>query len=203
MARNAGADGSKRKRASAQDKSVKRHKASSEEEEGEDVSSQILLMEQGILESKKNYNDISKLLKTASEFEEGDDEAMLAAVALCRIFVRLLAQGSLTMKKSLSEKDAVVIRWLKDQLSQYKDLLVQLLATDELAGTALTISMRLLKGEGEFMSDKEEYKFPTAFLDMIVEAVLVSENDDVRGMFIQEFAEQFDDVRFYAFKSVK
>ena len=154
-------EGSKRKRASVGEKSAKRRR-SSEGECHDDPNARILLMEQGILESRKNYNDIVVLLTTS---KKGDEESLLATVALCRIFVRLLAQGSLVFKKSLSEKDGVVVGWLRDQLSLYKKVLLSLLADEDLAVTALTLCMRILKAEGEYLSDREEYSFPTTFME--------------------------------------
>ncbi|GAB0138022.1 hypothetical protein EsDP_00006269 [Epichloe bromicola] len=194
-------EGSKRKRASAGEQPAKRRRSSSVE--SDDPNEKILLMEQGILKSKKNYNDISVLLKTAGQYGNGEPEPMLAAVALCRVFMRLLAQGSLVAKNSLSEKDLVVVGWLKDQLSQYKVVLLSLLGDEELAVTALTLSMRLLQAEGQFLYDKEEYSFPTAFFESIVRVILLSDIEDVRRAFIEEFAEQYDDIRFFTFKSVK
>ncbi|KAG6307078.1 hypothetical protein E4U45_005694 [Claviceps purpurea] len=196
-----GVEGSKRKRASGDEKPAKRRRSASAE--SDDYNAKILLMEQGILESKKNYNDIAVLIDTAGQYESGEPESMVAAVALCRIFMRLLAQGSLIAKKSLSEKELVVVGWLKDQLSQYKDVLLSLLGEEELASTALTLNMRLLKAEGQFLYDKEEYSFPTAFMESIVRAILVSDNEQVRRAFIEEYAEQYDDIRFFTFKSVK
>ncbi|KAG5939094.1 hypothetical protein E4U53_007890 [Claviceps sorghi] len=196
-----GIEGSKRKLASGDDKPAKRRRSSSLE--SDDPNAKILLLEQGILESKKNYNDIPVLLTTAGQYANGEPQSMLATVALCRVFMRLLAQGSLVAKKSLSEKDLFVVGWLKDQLSQYKAVLLNLLGEEDLAATALTLSMRLLKAEGQFLYDKEEYSFPTAFMESIVRAILVSDNEDVRRAFIEEFAEQYDDIRFFTFKSVK
>ncbi|KAH6606467.1 ccaat-binding factor [Trichoderma cornu-damae] len=198
-------DGAKRKRASTGDKITKvakRRRSSSGE--AEDPSAKILLMEQGILESKKNYNNIASLLSIARRYEDGEDEPTLAAVALCRIFLRLLAQGSLVAKKSLSEKDAVVVSWLKDQFSQYKSLLQDMLRDEEdLAVTALTLCMRALKAEGEHLYDKEEYTFPQAFLESIVAVLITSDSDEVRKAFLESYVEEYDDIRYYTFKSVK
>lgn len=191
----------KRKRASAVDGSSKKRRASPEPEE--DPNAKILLMEQGILESKKNYNDITVLLKAAQGYENGEPESMLSTVALCRIFVRLLAQGSLIAKKSLSEKELTVVAWLKEQYSQFKALLLELLDQEEIATTALTLCMRMLKAEGGHLYTKEEFTFPKAFLEPIVSRLLLSDNDDLRQAFIEEFAEQYDDVRFYTFKAIK
>lgn len=197
-------DSAKRKRASTGDKVTKVAKRRrSSNEEAEDPSAKILLMEQGILESKKNYNDIAKLLSIASRYEDGEEESTLAAVALCRIFLRLLAQGSLVAKKNLSEKESVVFGWLKDQYSQYKALLQDMLKDEDLAVTALTLSMRTLKAEGEHLHNKEEYTFPQAFLEGIVTVLITSDSDEARKAFLESYVEEYDDIRYYTFKSVK
>ncbi|PHH71994.1 hypothetical protein CDD80_4850 [Ophiocordyceps camponoti-rufipedis] len=190
-------DGSKRKRASTEQKPVKRRRSSTGDDEADD-GARILAMEQGILESRKNYNDISLLLRTA---EGHTEESMLATVALCRVFLRLLAQGSLTFKKPPSEKGSVVVSWLRDRLLQYKELLLLRLADEDLAVTALTLCMRIFKAEGQFLSGKEAV-FPAAFLEDVLERVLVVEGGDVRRAFVEDFVEQFDDVRFYTFKTL-
>jgi U3 small nucleolar RNA-associated protein 19 len=197
-------DGAKRKRASTGDKVTKVTKRRrSSDEEAEDPSAKILLMEQGILESKKNYNDIANLLSIASGYEDGEEESTLAAVALCRIFLRLLAQGSLVAKKNQSEKEAVVLNWLKDQYSQYKSLLQDMLKDEDLAVTALTLCMRTLKAEGEHLHNKEEYTFPQAFLESIVAILITSDGDELRKAFLESYVEEYDDIRYYTFKSVK
>lgn len=195
-------EGAKRKRAPAAAMPVKRRRSSgaADGEGGPDPGAEILLMEQGILASRKNYNDIGALLDTA---DGSGDDAMLATVALCRVFLRLLAQGSLVVKKSLSKKDGVVVDWLRARLSQYKQLLLRILADEDRAVTALTLSMRILKAEGEHLSDKDDYSFPTHFLQAIVRVILTTEGEDVRRSFAQEFAEQHDDIRYYTFKSIR
>jgi U3 small nucleolar RNA-associated protein 19 len=155
------------------------------------------------LESKKNYNDISVLLQAMEGFEDGDEASLLAAVALCRVFVRLLAQGALIAKKSLSEKDTVVVGWLKEQLSLYKAVLLRFLETDELSNTGLTLCMRILKAEGEHMYDKEDYTFPTTFHQNIISSLLDADEDDVRQAYMEEYAEKFDDIRYFTFKSIR
>ncbi|KAJ6786036.1 hypothetical protein PWT90_06570 [Aphanocladium album] len=191
----------KRKRSAPAEKISKRQRAESSEDE-EDPNAEILLMEQGILESKKNYNNIAVLLAKAADFESGNPESMLSTVALCRIFMRLLAQGSLVSKKSTSEKDQVVVGWLRDQFGQFKDVLLDLLSEDDVAATALTLCMRTLKAEGECLKDKADYAFPRDFLGKIVKNIIASENDEIRKSYIEEFAEQYDDVRYYTFASV-
>lgn len=194
---------SKRKWPSNTDKSTKRRRSSASSDESEDPNAKILSMEQGILESKKNYNDITVLLSTMDEFRSGNPEGMLAAVALCRIFVRLLAQGALISKKTLSEKDLVVVGWLKEQFGEYKAKLLSILKDEDLALTGLTLCMRTLKAEGEFLYDKEEYTFPRAFIRNIVSTVFLIDNEDLVTAYVEEYAEQFDDIRYYTFNSIK
>jgi U3 small nucleolar RNA-associated protein 19 len=201
MASLSGAVSAKRKRTSATEQPTKKRRASSAEEE--DPNAKILLMEQGILESRKNYNDIAVLLAQAQDFKSGKPEAMLSTIALCRIFVRLLAQGSLIAKKSLSEKETVVVGWLKGQFGQFKEVLLALLGDEEVATTALTLCMRTLKAEGQYLYDKAEFTFPRAFIEDIVTGLIAADNDEVRQAFIEEFAEQYDDIRYYTFKSAK
>lgn len=204
MAKAASAERVKRKRPSTHEQpTTKRRRSSASSNESEDPNAKILLMEQGILESKKNYNDITVLLSTANDFKNENPESMLATVALCRIFLRLLAQGSLIAKKTLSEKDLVVVGWLKGQFGEVKKTLVTLLRDEELAPTALTLCMRTLKAEGEFLYDKDEYTFPRAFLREILAALFESENEDVIRAYVEEFVEQYDDIRYFTFNSVK
>ncbi|CAM1506667.1 Fc.00g063080.m01.CDS01 [Cosmosporella sp. VM-42] len=192
----------KRKRVSTTEKPTKRRRSSSDDG-SDDPNAKILLMEQGILESKKNYNDITVLLSAMDDFDSASPEPMLAAVALCRIFVRLLAQGALIAKKTLSEKDLVVVGWLKEQFAEYKTKLLAILGDEELAATALTLSMRALKAEGEFLYDKDEYTFPKVFLRDIVSVLIMSDNEDVIKIYVEEFVEEYDDIRYYTFSSIK
>ncbi|KAF7560862.1 hypothetical protein G7046_g3301 [Stylonectria norvegica] len=191
----------KRKRASDNENPIKRRRASIDE--AEDPNVKIIAIEEGISASKKNYNDITVLFTIMDEFSSGKPEPIMAAVALCRVFVRLLAQGALITKKTLSEKDMVVAGWLKEQFAEYKTKLIAMLKDDDLASTAMALSMRILKSEGEHLYDKDEYTFPRLFIREIVAAVIKSGNEDVMGEFVEDYAEQFDDIRYYTFNSVK
>ncbi|KAF4453865.1 putative NOC4 nucleolar protein [Fusarium austroafricanum] len=199
----ASAEGAKRKRSSTHEKPVKQRRTSTSSDESEDPNAKILAMEAGIMESRKNYNNITVLLSTANDFKNGQEESMLATVALTRIFHRLLIQGALISKKGLSEKDHVVLGWLKEKYAEFKKTLVTLLQDEELAPTALELCMRTLKTEGEYLYDKDEYTFPRAFLRDIVASLFESENEEVIKAYIEEFVEQYDDIRYFTFNSVK
>lgn len=190
----------KRKRPAAAEPASKRRRDSNGSDT--DPNAQILLLEQGILESKKKYNDITVLLTKSGNHASGNPEAMLATVALCRVFMRLYVQGAFSPKSS-SEKEAVVASWLRDQLAQFKNILFELFEDEDLAGTALTLCMRLLKAEGDSMSDRAEYSFPRTFLQQIVNKLLTIDNEDVQQAFIEEYVEQHDDIRYFTFIAIK
>ncbi|KAL1845276.1 hypothetical protein VTK73DRAFT_753 [Phialemonium thermophilum] len=198
----------KRKRREAPEDSKKRRKSSSPETDETDIDdteqSRILLLEKSILESKKNYNNIVTLIEILANREENANAAIVAAVALCRVFVRLLAQGNLSKKKDASEKDKTVTRWLRDRLVEYKRSIVAALAEEDTASTALTLSMRVLKAEAEHMHGNAEYYFPGAFLAEIITALIQTVADqNVRNEFVEKFANSYDDLRFYTFKTIR
>ncbi|KAJ9137949.1 Nucleolar complex protein [Pleurostoma richardsiae] len=195
----------KRKRQITKDAPKKRARSeSSDEEEEEDAQARVLLLENGILESKKNYNNITSLIDIARRQDEDGESAMVAAVSLCRVFIRLLAAGSFLRKKDMSEKDVVVIRWLRDRLSEFEEVLLSMFSRDEFASTALTLSMRLLKAEAEYLDGKDERTFPHAFFTQIVAAVVQGDvEEEVRKEFLEKYVDEFDDIRFYTFKAIK
>lgn len=209
MPSKAPVEGLKRKRVSStNEKSKKRAKSESESEsEGSgdenDTQAEILLLENEILESKKHYNNITKLIQIAKSFEDEAESATLACVALCRVFVRLLSAGALTVKKGVSEKELVVCQWLKDRFSEYKSVLIDLIGHEDLATTALTLAMRCLKAQALQQSDREEYIFPQNVFADILTALLKSDSDDARVEFVEKYLSEYDDIRFCTLKAIK
>ena len=191
----------KRKRPSTKEKSLKRARSESSEE---DPQAQILFLENAIFESKENYNNITKLIKTLQRETEDGDVVVVAAISLCRVFTRLMVSGEMVKKPTGSEKDAVVMRWLRERFSEYKIELLKLLGEDGVESTALTLCMRLLKTEGEHLRPGQDNTFPAPFLADIVGILLTTENDgSTRLEFSQKYVEEYDDVRFYTFEAVE
>lgn len=197
----------KRKRPPAKEPPKKRARSEtdSSNDEDEDPQAEILLLETAVLESRKHYNNIPTLINIAREIHHDEERALLAIVALCRVFIRLLSAGNLRRKKGLSEKDITVVHWLRDRLAEYHQVVISLFRQEGAAMTALTLAMRLLKAEGQNpLSDKDEYNFPKAFLRDIVGALCRPEVDsEVRQEYIEKFVDEFEDVRFYTFKAVQ
>lgn len=191
----------KRKQPKSLEKANKRAKAESDDED-DNSTDDILRLEQEILESKKNYNNITTILELAQNEEDGDT-AQFALVSLCRVFLRLLASGNFARKSGQSEKDEVVIQWLRKRLGDYKRIIVSSLGQEDAAPTALTLAMRVLQAEGKYMKDKDEYNFPTNFLREIVDELVRNGSEDIRQEFCEKFLGEYADIRFYTFKVLK
>ena len=86
--------GKKRKRENAETdrKQIKQKskRQSPSEDTHDDPQAAILKLEAQIVESRRHYNNIAILLETAKQEKSEDDVVILAAVALCRVFSRLL-----------------------------------------------------------------------------------------------------------------
>ncbi|KAI1185773.1 nucleolar complex protein [Nemania serpens] len=193
----------KRKRVKIPEKASKRTKSESsdDEQEEENIQAEILLLEDEILKSKKNYNNITVLLDFAKR-QDDPEAALFATVSLCRVFLRLLASGSLSRKTGQSERETVVIQWLRTKLSDYKKLLVSALGEESSASTALTLSMRLLKAETQITSDKGDVAFPKVFLKDIVGVLVRKRFEDVLEEFCEKYIGQYADIRLYAFEAL-
>ncbi|KAL5329713.1 hypothetical protein ACEPPN_003228 [Leptodophora sp. 'Broadleaf-Isolate-01'] len=194
----------KRKRSSSEKRPSKRARSESSESGGEeDSQAQIIMLADEILKSKKNYNSISKLIQILKAEGEQADDAVLAAISLCRVFTSLMVSGDMVKKQSTTEKDAVVIKWLKERYSEYKGGLLLLLGEEGISSTALDLCMRLLKTEGQHLRG-QEYSFPTTFLTDMVRVFLDPESDEsAREEFSETYVEEYDDIRFYTLEALE
>lgn len=202
----------------------------------------ILQLEGQILQSKKHYNNIVELIEIAKGIEaeesgkagdedadEDDDDshgpAMMAAVSLGRVFLRLFAAGTMTVTRQTSEKEQVVVRWLKDRLAEYQLILSTFFRiSGDAASTALTLSMRLLQAEGDELRKKyvaeakttgkeisgNAFVFPQVLLNSVVRGLLLAAKElgdgdiaeSLADEFVEKYAGEFCDVQFYTFKAV-
>jgi U3 small nucleolar RNA-associated protein 19 len=168
---------------------------------------EFLEMEKAIVTSKKNYNDMCTLIDAMAMAKgtQQDDirTAALAAESLCRVFIHLLGSGAMAKKQGASEKDVTITAWLREQLGAYKKYLWSLFAHSETALQAMAFAMTVLKAEGLHLSAKDDYAFPRQSLDDIVNAVFLSTKEELLDHFIGHFVEQYVDIRFYAFQTIK
>ncbi|KAH8820400.1 nucleolar complex protein-like protein [Xylogone sp. PMI_703] len=194
----------KRKNPSSDKRPAKRARSESSDEGEADVEAQILLLENEIVESKKNYNNIAELIILLRDEDEDPDASMLAAISLCRVFTRLFVSGELSKKPNSTEKEATVLNWLKSRYSEYKESLLNLLYQDGGGSNILTLLMRLLKAEHQYLQPGGNYNFPAEFLTEIIQALVQPDSDaQVRKEFSEKYVEEYDDVRFYTFQAIE
>jgi U3 small nucleolar RNA-associated protein 19 len=198
----------KRKRRDMEVKAKKRPRVDDEsdlERRGGSMAelAEIDLLAKSILESKKNFNNITILIERAKGFEADEIETATRAIdVLCRIFCSLLKDGHLTYKQTLSEKETVRLQWLRAKLSDLKGILtLLLLREDEVAPRSLKLAMELLRAEGEYL--QESYVFPKEFLGQIVRRLIQTENTDAPGEFLRDFVDEYDDVRYFTHQAIK
>ncbi|KAI6246815.1 Nucleolar complex protein 4 [Erysiphe necator] len=169
----------------------------------DDAQAQILLLENAIFESKKNYNNIAILIKALDSDDKVNKNLSVVIISLCRIFSKLMISGNLTKRHASSEKEAVVNKWLKEQYSKYKKKLIFFLGKGYSRTTILALCMQLLRIEGQYLRVGEKYTFPTAFLMLILQTILSNQCDKIiRDQFCQEFIQKYTDIRYYTLEAI-
>ncbi|PVH98138.1 CBF-domain-containing protein [Periconia macrospinosa] len=195
----------KSERRESKSKSKPRRQPSTSDEsdgDGDDPQTEILHLEAQILESRKNYNNIAKLLQLAKDEASEDEIAILAAVALCRVFTRLLAAGDMVKSKGMAQPEVLVLNWLKERYREYKDnLLGYFLVSKNVRkqSTALTLLMRTIKEE----SKQRDYSWKNTALTKLVETILLSDEEELRDEFSEKYFGLYDDLRYYTFKIIQ
>lgn len=199
--------GVKRKRLSgkAEDRAIKPKplpKPSSDEDE--DPQEEIVRLETQILESRKHYNNIATLLKLAKTSDTNDETSILAVVALCRVFTRLLSTGDMIKSKRMSESETMIVAWLKGRYREYTDVLLSHYLRSERPpkqSVALTLLLRLVKEESKAQKD---FSIKNSPLSKTVDTILLLPEDDVlREEFAAKYFCTFDDIRYFTFRSIK
>lgn len=186
--------GKKRKRSSA-GKEDSTHSVPSNEDLSE---SDISRLEEEILQSRKHYNNIVKLHSVAFSQGQASDSAITALLALCRIFSRLLAEGSFTKTKTTSNSELVVLQWLDGRYQEFRtSLAAELSSNSNVAPDVITrLVMQLVKHEVNALGP-ELWKdgFFSSMLEIYFDTVGKSASS--RAHFIRYYVAKYDDVRFY------
>lgn len=173
-------------------------------DDGEDLQSRIVQLEAQIRESRRHYNNIATLLQLAKQPEDEEEGAILAAVALCRIFSRLLATGDMVKSKGMGEAEAVIVAWLKERYCEFLDMLLDNFLRSEhppKQSVALTLVMRLVKEDSKAQKTCNVRNGP---LPRLIQRLLELPKGDLnRDEFAEKYFKQFDDIRYYTFLTIK
>lgn len=188
---------------------MKPRKAPKTAAKSDDTQAKILLLEEQILQSQTHYKNIVELQSLVNKVDQKPKTATLAAVALCRVFCRLIASEALVKRNNASEADGQVVQWLKVQLRDYAGCLVTRWVGSpdpSQESTALTLLMRVVKEETSQGSRRSEQAWRTEISTFykLVEALLEkAEAEGVRQEFMEKYVEEHDDVRFYTLSAVR
>lgn len=198
--------GKKRKRTEANGKElIEKNGTSVPQKKSKDIKEHISKLESGIIESQRNYNDIVKLQGIAAN-EDDSETALLAQLALCRVFGTLMAGGSLNKSKSSAESELVIVQWLKDRYSEYQDTLLSLLRHGTLheRKVALELMMRLVKEESTHLKPQRDAIWRSGIFAQIVQQAAESppEDNNIRTE-IEKCLKEFDDIRYWTLGAVE
>lgn len=172
----------------------------------EDMQSQILLLEEQILESPKHYDNIDTLHNLVANAEKKPKAATVAAVALCRAFCRLIASEKLAKKTGASQPEIQNLQRLRSALRDYVSAVAGWIgdpdATKE--STALTLLMRIVKEETSVGVPEHSWRGNSSTFVTIVGTLLREDDAEAaREEFIDRYVEEHDDVRFFTFAAIK
>ena len=161
-----------------------------------------LQLEENILQSRSNYNSIHTLLKFLQDSDEAKNEDAIAAVALCRVFSRLLGGGTLRKPGENSSSEATIAQWLREKLRDYEQALLRMLKNENTGKQiiALTIVLQLVKEKAAHLYQSEDATWQNGLFGQLVQTLLEEEvAEQTRAEFVEKFAEPYDDVRYYTF----
>jgi U3 small nucleolar RNA-associated protein 19 len=163
----------------------------------------IQRLENLILDSRLHWNHISVLVDyVRNSHGDGDEEDILAAFALGRIFTRLLDSRKMLAPVGASHNEIMISRWMTRRYESYKVELLRWITSPHIdkSLTALTLVMQFIREDGLFMKPTNDESWRNGiFSQLLKHIVSVACIKDVRKKFINEYLKIYDDVRYYSF----
>lgn len=168
----------------------------------QDAAAVIALLENQIVESQKNYNNLVELLTLAKKEAKSLQSSSPATLALCRIFCRLLVEGRLSKSSGSSTSELKVLEWLKSRYNDYQHILLSLMQSLEpsIQQNGLTLGMQLVREEVTNAGASADSVWRTAFFPKLLSTLLENPGAELAcSDFVNKVAQPFDDVRHYTF----
>ncbi|KIW04040.1 uncharacterized protein PV09_04862 [Verruconis gallopava] len=159
------------------------------------LEDEVLQLESQVLESRKHYNNIPKLLALARRQDLITDDTLLSAIALCRIYTRLFASDALAKSKEEDGTEEVIVRWLRERLDEYIQLLCDSVrdGSETVQSPLLSLAMRMVKEQINYDGSKEWTK---GIFPRVVDAALAG-GEIIWEEFCATFCAEYDDVRVF------
>lgn len=166
-------------------------------------ANEVLDLENQISESRRHYNNIVSLLEYLKKPDaEDDDQSFIAAIALCRVFCRLLAGGKMSKKQGISNDETLIIDWLRERLREYKNLLIPKIASQkpEWSQLALTLPLQMMKEESVYLKVPNDTAWRNGTFGLLLRKLADGMTlEATRALFVKNYLVKFDDIRYYTF----
>ncbi|PWY89269.1 putative ribosome biogenesis protein Noc4 [Aspergillus heteromorphus CBS 117.55] len=167
-----------------------------------DATANIQELEDQISESRKYYNNIATLISMLSTDEAAKKPNMAVAVALCRVFSRLIAGGNMTETSRAAENEKVIVAWLKERCREYQKLLLSIIRESDSSSqqiTALTLCLCLINERATHLPGEDIQVWSSGLFKGVFESVVEATNGQaVLSEFIEK-TKEFEDVRYFTF----
>ncbi|KAJ2259931.1 Maturation and nuclear export of 40S ribosomal subunits interacting protein [Coemansia sp. RSA 376] len=179
--------------------------SSGSREESKAVVERIIQLENNVVSSQQNLNDVVDILSIA---KSGNVETMFVATnSLGRIFAGLWKQGLLKRNKEGKTAASTVSDWLRGNYNEYIGILKTQLKHSEAAiqVAALKLLMQAVVHEGENMSKSSgSYEFPNSLYLSILELILDGSeaSDHLLRTLADSYLNLYDDLRYYFYRDV-
>jgi U3 small nucleolar RNA-associated protein 19 len=163
------------------------------------------LLEDQITQSRRYLNNIATLIGYVRASHNNAIRSSQAVVALCRIFSRLLASGSMTRSSHQSEAEIVVVEWLHDRLGEYRSLLLDSIAQSHNGEqkASLELLMHLAKEEATSLKLDANTVWRRGTFPLILRAVVSeSSSEQLRRNFVEKYIQDNDDLLLYTLKII-
>ncbi|KAL7650893.1 Maturation and nuclear export of 40S ribosomal subunits interacting protein [Aspergillus niger] len=170
------------------------------ETESPNAIADIQQLEDQISESRKYYNNIATLISMLN-VDGSSKPNMTVAVALCRVFSRLIAGGNLTETSRAAENEKIIVAWLKERCREYQKLLLSIIRESDSSSqiSALTLCLCLINERATHLPGDNTQEWTSGLFKGIFEAVVEAKNGQaVLSEFIEK-TKEFEDVRYYTF----
>ena len=131
-----------------------------------------------------------------------EDEDVVAAVALFRVFCRLMAGGKLNKLTESPANEATIVQWLRERLHDFETGLLRMLGNENIGkqSTALTVIMRLVKEKVPHLNQSEDAVWQKGLFGQLVQTLIEKDvAEETRAEFVEKYVQKFDDVRYYTF----
>ena len=156
-------------------------------------------LEQEVQESRKHYNNITILQSLAYSKKSIRVSSSDARLALCRVFCRLIAEGSMSPANHASPSEKTISEWLNSRYKTLTQCLVkEMVMEDSEDGiVCLNLLMQLVKHEvaGLGTSSWTEGLFSAVLRSLTRRRT--SNNVAILNHFVEAYVQKYHDVRYY------